>query len=156
MITVDPTTDENYIKSVFLNPSIYASMKDDSCPSDPAVLWKWNAVSSGSIFLKVLIDSIPAGVFWLVWKGKALEAHTALLENCRGRTAIDATKKALEWVFKNTKAKAVTSYAWSDSPVVSWFCRAVGMTKTHSKPWPSKRDGKPVKIHYFKILKEEF
>ncbi len=155
MISVEPITDESYIKSVFLNPLIYSDMKDDSCPDDPSMLAESNIMSIQGFFLKALVDGIPSGVFWLIWKGKNVEAHTALLDNCRGRRAIDATRKALKWVFDNTEAEAVTSYAWSDSPAVAWFCRAVGMKKNETKNWPNTRNGKPVSITYYSVNRGE-
>lgn len=153
-ITVEPTTDESYIKSVFLNPDIYRQMSDDSCPADPWALRGVNIMSVPGFFLKALVDGVPSGVWWLIWHGDKVEAHTALSERCRGRDAIEATRKAIAWVFGNTKATAITSYSWSDAPAVKWFCRAVGMRETEKKPWHSPRNGKPVYIVYYEIGRE--
>lgn len=150
-ITVDQTKDESYIKSVFLNPTIYQDMKDDSCPAEPALLAGVDIKAVPGFFLRALVDGKPAGVWWLIWKGDSVEAHTALLDNCRGRSAIRATKLAIEWVWRNTGAHAVTSYAWSDAPAVAWFCRAVGMSPTDTKLWHATRSGHPVDITYFNI-----
>ncbi len=150
-ITVEQTTDEAYIKSVFLNPIIYAEMKDDSCPMEPQMLGGVDLRAIPGFFLKVLVDGVPAGAYWLIWKGESVEAHTALLQNCRGRAAINATRIAIQWVFEHTGAKAITSYAWSDSPLASWLCRAVGMSHDRTEPWPATRNGVPVEIAYFKI-----
>lgn len=152
-VTVEPTTDEPYIQSVFLNQEIYNEMRDDSCPVDSAILSGNMPVvkSIPGFFLSAIVDGIPAGCWWLIWKGRKVEAHTALLENCRGRKAIVATRMAIKWVFDNTSAEAITSYAWSDSPAVAWFCRAVGMTSRHTEKWPSLRKGKPVDITWFEI-----
>lgn len=155
VITVEPTTDESYIKSVFLNPSIYADMKDDSSPSDPSALADRDIMSIPGFFLRCLVDGAPAGVWWLIRKGDAVEAHTALMENCRGRSAIRATRMAIEWVFANTGAQAIMSYAWSDSPAVAWFCRAVGMSATRTEPWTSTRNGRAVDIQWFTINRGE-
>lgn len=153
MITVEPTTNELYIQSVFLNPSIYADMRDDSAPTDPTELISLmpSMTSIPGFFLRAFVDGIPAGCWWLIWKGDKVEAHTALMANCRGKRAIQATRMAIQWVFDNTKASAITSYAWSDSPAVAWFCRAVGMSQRETKPWPTTRSGKPVDITYFEI-----
>jgi hypothetical protein len=151
-ITVEPTTDEQYIKSVFLNPTIYSQMSDDSCPSQPSDLAGANIMAIPGFFLRAMIDGVPAGVWWLIWKeGDRVEAHTALTDICRGRAAIEATKKAIQWVFENTDAEAITSYAWSDAPAVAWFCRAVGMSKSETKPWPNTRKSKPVEITYYSV-----
>lgn len=156
MITIEPTTDESYIKSVFLNPEIYASMKDDSSPSDPAALMDRDVMGVPGFFLRVLKDGVACGVFWLVDKGGPVEAHTALLPSCRGRDAITATKAAIRWVFDNTKATAIRSYAWSDAPAVAWFCRAVGLHAERIEPWPSTRNGKTVQIQWFNLNREDF
>ncbi len=150
-ITVEKTEDEIYIKSVFLNPTIYAEMKDDSCPESPTMLGGVDLKAIPGFFLRVLMGGNPVGCFWLIWKGESVEAHTALLPVCRGKNAISATRKAIAWVFANTGAKAITSYAWSDSPAVAWFCRAVGMNLTHTEVWPNTRNGRTVDIAYFKI-----
>lgn len=150
-ITVEQTKDEFYIKSVFLNPTIYSQMKDDSCPVSPMILQGVDIKAIPGFFLRALVDGKPAGVWWLIWKGDSVEAHTALLENCRGRDAIEATKRAIAWVWNNTQAKAITSYAWSDSPAVNWFCRAVGMKAGETKAWPNTRNGRAVDITYFAI-----
>ena len=155
VITVEKTTDESYIKSVFLNPAIYSQMKDDSCPTEPAILAPVDIKAIPGFFLRCLVDGVPAGVWWLIWKGDTVEAHTALLPSCRGRNAIRATRMAIEWVWANTGAKAITSYAWSDSPAVAWFCRAVGMAEDRTEKWPATRNGAPVDITYFNINRPE-
>lgn len=150
-ITVEKTEDESYIKSVFLNPTIYDEMKDDSCPMEPSMLGGTDIKAIPGFFLRVLMGSESVGVFWLIWKGESVEAHTALLPACRGRNAIRAVHAAMQWVWGHTAAKAVTSYAWSDSPAVAWFCRAVGMETDRTEAWPFTRGGRRVDITYFKI-----
>lgn len=153
-IEVEIITDEEYIKSVFLNPTIYAQMKDDSCPVDPRDLIARNIMSVPGFFLCAIIDGVRSGAWWLIWRGEKVEAHTALLDNCRGKIAVEATRAAIAWVFGNTKASAIRSYAWSDSPAVKWFCRAVGMSKKETESWPATRAGKPVDIAYYEISRE--
>lgn len=155
VITVEPTSDESYIKSVFLNPSIYADMKDDSSPSDPSVLADRDIMGIPGFFLRVLMDGVACGVFWLIRKDGGVEAHTALLPTCRGRAAITATRKAMQWVFDNTDAAFIRSYAWSDSPAVAWFCRAVGLKPAERAPWPNTRNGASVDIQWFNLNRGE-
>ena len=152
-ITVEPTTDEGYIKSVFLNPAIYLPMTDDSCPKEPGSLMDAPIMEVPGFFMKALVGGVPAGVWWFIWKGNKVEAHTALAENCRGRRAIIATKKVIEWVFGNTPAEAITSYAFSDSPAVGWFCRAVGLRATSTEVWPTTRNGNSVDVTHYEIQK---
>jgi hypothetical protein len=104
------------------------------------------------LFLRVLVGGVYAGCFWFIWKAAdTLEVHTALLENCRGSRAIRAARAARDWVFAHTQAQVVTSYAWSDSPAVAWFCRAMGMTATRTDPWRATRNGKAVDISYYEL-----
>jgi len=150
-ITIEPTMDESYIKSVLFNPSIYSQVIDDACPQDATSPFWENIMAVPGIFLRVLVEGIPAGVFWVIYKNDRIEAHTFLMENCRGIRAIKATKQAIQWVFGHTKAKAIDSFAFSDCPAVGWFCRAVGLKETKTEHWPNTRRGYPVDITYFSI-----
>lgn len=153
-ITIEQTTDYTYIKSVFLRPAIYAQMSDDASPAPDEL--RMEAIKSiPCFFLRPVIDGVPSGAWWLVWKGDRLEGHTALLPSCRGSTAIRATRMALDWIWKNTGAKSVTSYAWSDSPAVAWFCRACGLSVDRKEAWPNTRGGRIVDITYFTINRPE-
>lgn len=102
-------------------------------------------------FLKVSVDGLPAGLYWLIRSGDGVEAHTALLENCRGRNAVSATKMAIKWVFENEGSKFIKSYAFSDSPQVKWLCRLVGMREIGDSPYPNKRMGLPVSLKNYII-----
>lgn len=150
-ITVEPATDETYIKAVLFSPTIYPNIRDDSCPQESSTLYGADIMAIPGFFLKVAVDAAPAGLFWLIWKGRNVEAHTALLENCRGLRAIKATKAAINWIFSNTEAEAIDSYAWSDCPAVKWFCRAVGLKEGRTEKWPNTRNGKPVDITYYSL-----
>lgn len=149
-IAIHPTTDYDYISQVFHNPTIYSQMIDDSCPKDPAQLIV-AACQLPGFFLKALLNGQAVGLFWLMWRNGSLEAHTALLPECRGRNAIRMTKEALKWCFQNTETKEVRSYAWSDCPVVRWFCRSVGLVEEKTELWSNTRNGQPVNITYFSI-----
>lgn len=154
-ITVEPTADEQYIKSVFLNPIIYDQMRDDSCPILGEDLATARIMDVPGFFLRVLMGGLSVGCFWLIKKGSGYEAHTALLPPCRGRSAVVAARKAIQWVFEHTGASEITSYAWSDSPAVRWFCRAAGLSERDTRPWPNTRGGNPVDITYYGISREE-
>ncbi len=153
-ISIEPTTDVLYIKSILMNQDIYSATKDDSLPATPAFIDDIDVLSIPGFFLKVMADGVQAGLFWLIWKGSGVEAHTGLLPNCRGRNAIKATKMAIDWVFSNTKATFINSHAWSDSPAVKWFCLAVGMSHDRTEKYKSTRNGLPVLISHYTILKQ--
>lgn len=142
-----------YVREVMHDPEIYAGMTDDSCPASDK-LDDASIESIDGFFLRVLKDGVSAGWYWLIWKGDGVEAHTALLPNCRGKSAVVATRMAIRWVFENTVARVITSYAWSDSPAVRFICRAVGMAEGRTEPWHATRRGLPVRITYFSIPRE--
>lgn len=154
-IAVDITYDMTYVCSVLFQPEILAALKDDAC--DMPIDQMRNTVLHGlpGFFLKAQVDGEDAGLWWLVWRGNSVEAHTALLPNCRGACAIEATKQAIRWVFLHTEAQAIVSYSWGDSPAVKWFCRKVGMHQQETLPWHTTRNGEPVSITYFSINREE-
>lgn len=155
MIEITQTTDLDYIKEVMYNEAVIDSIGDDVYNIKTLPDKDINPLSIPGFFLKVTVDSIPAGWYWLIWHDNLVEAHTALLPVCRGRLAVDATKKAIKWVFGNTKANAITSFSWSDSPHVEWLCRKAGLTKTSTEKWPNTRFGKEVMIHRYSITRED-
>lgn len=151
-IRIEPTEDLDYAVSVFSNPAILDGMADDSCKEIPIEGYYAAFKTIPGYFLKVVCNGAESGLFWLIRQGKGVEAHTALMPNCRGRDAMWATKAAIKWVFENDKAEFIRSYTWSDSPQVRWLCRAVGMTEGETNAWPNTRKGKPVDITYFTIV----
>jgi hypothetical protein len=156
VIAIEKTTDEQFIKSVFLNPEIYAGMKDDRCPDEPVFLSSVDMKALPGFFLRATVDGVVAGCYWLMWKGRDLEAHTALLPHCRGGVALAVTREALRFVFANTECGRVISYAWSDCPAVKWFCRKVGMTELLTCSYPNTRKGQMVDVTYYSISREAF
>jgi len=150
-ISIEQTLDEEYIHSMLTDPAIFESMRDDSCPKSPQEVLFPPLALMGGYFLKVINAGKECGLFWFRPVEGGLEAHTALLPSCRGRSAIMAGKMAVKWVFDNTGFSRITSYSWSDSPAIDWFCRQVGLTPFDTKPWPNTRNGNPVDVTYFQI-----
>jgi len=155
MLTVERTFDVALIDSIIRSPSIYADMCDDKCPKCPESV-SVCAMIDALIFLAVRMDSVPVGCFIFEPHETKFAVHTALLPSCRGRRAIEAGHKALDWVFNNTECKEVSSYAFSDSPHVAWFARMVGLNAIGVESYPNPRAGKPVTITKFLISKDQF
>lgn len=151
MITIERTTDADYIKSVITNTSVYRDMVDDTAPLHPEIYHAPTAESLGGIFLKVICNGIDSGFFWLKPDGEGYEVHTALLPNCRGRNALLAGTKGILWTWLNTKARFLGSYVWSDAPHVAWFCKQMGFIAQSTKLWHNTRGHKPVYRTYFKL-----
>lgn len=149
-ISIEPTSDLEYVKSVFFAPNIYEHGCDDECLKYRASMETFDFINSvPGFFLKVLVDGISAGLFWGIWDGSAVDVHVALLPNCRGNKAVEAGKQFIRWVLSHTKAETIKAGVWSDSPTVSWLCRSVGMKPAKTIPWTNLRGGKPVDMTYF-------
>lgn len=155
MISLEFTQDQDYIKSVFFNTEIFPFGCDDNSLARRDEMKAIDLLSIPGFFLKVMVDGVPAGVFWGTWHNRIVDAHVALLDNCRGKNAVEATKQFIKWVFSNTFAESVEAGVWSDTPAVSWLCRTIGMMESYTKPWPNTRNGQPVDITYFVINKGE-
>lgn len=147
VIAFEPTTDVAFVRSVFLNPAITPGMVDDSVPEPE----KLDFDGLPGIFVKALYDGLVAGCFWLLRHDDAIEVHTALLPDFHGKRAVQIGRALVPWIFEHTGAARITSYAWSDSPAVAWFCRMVGMKPTRTEPWPNTRHGRAVDITYYAI-----
>jgi len=143
MIEVHPTADMEFIHRMMRHPDIYPSIGDDSSPKDPNQLDGTNYFAD-SINLEVDLNGAPVGVIVLHKEGDKLEAHTLMTKLCRGKNAISAVKSAIEWVFKNTGFKEITSYAFSDAPHVAWLARVAGMREIGRRPHPATRNGLPI------------
>lgn len=150
MISVEPTTDTQYMASVISDPKVYQETKDDSlAPESPAVDFG-ALMQAGVVFLKAVRDGVNAGIFMFVPKERGIyEAHTILLPNCRGAAAIKAARAAVDWMFSHTLCREVRSYAFSDSPAVQWFAKAVGLHEISRQPHPATRNGNPVEMIYY-------
>jgi RimJ/RimL family protein N-acetyltransferase len=86
-------------------------------------------------------------------EGDKLEAHTLMTKLCRGKSAIEAIKKARDWIFENTGFNEITSYAFTDSPQTSWIARVCGMVETGRRPHHTTRNGLPVDRINFSLLR---
>ncbi len=136
MLMVHPTSDLEFIHRMIRHPDIYPSISDDKSPRNPNDLDATGYLNN-CISLEVDLD----------------DAHTLMTKLGRGRIAIKSAKDGIKWVWDNTDCKEITSYAFSDAPYVSWFCRAVGMTETGIQHNYTTRNGLPVDRIDFSLLR---
>ena len=94
MITVEPTSDREYILSVLTEPEMYAAVRGDG-PENPQEAVQ-GFLAPGVEHFRVQVDGQDAGLFSFVDMGESVDVHASLLKNCRGRKAIDAGKIVLE------------------------------------------------------------
>lgn len=146
MITVEKSKDVPLLNSILRDPEAFAGMIDDSCSLDPSEVDAAKIVDNAT-FLVASEDGDPLGCFMFVPKEEErMEAHTVLLDNCRGSRALDAAKKAIKWIFSKTGCQEIVSYAWSDAPQLLWFARKLGFIRTGQKPYQATRHGKKVSV----------
>lgn len=157
MIKVQRTFDAHLIDAMIRLPYIWSEITDDSCPKDPGVL-DIPFIARECINLSVVHENEfglqPLGVFVLIPKDPTtLEAHTMLSESCRGARAVEAGRKAIQWIWENTPYTTISSFTWSDRPQVAWYMRVLGFKKDKVEDWPNTRSGKQIQIYRYSISK---
>lgn len=93
-ITVEPTTDRDYILSVLTDPEMYAAVRGNTGPEDPKEAAA-GFLSTRVQHFRVQVDGEDAGLFSFVDMGESVDIHASLTRKCRGRKAIEAGKIAL-------------------------------------------------------------
>jgi hypothetical protein len=157
MLTVNPTTDVDYIDSIMHHPEVMPGLVDDfldnpSMESSGPALAKFH-----NVVLRVDDGGTGQGWIWFLDRGnRSWEAHTALLPCCRGAKAVRAAKLCVRWMFDHEDCDEVVSYAWSDSPKVLLFARWVGLAPFKTEPYPATRNGKKVDITWMSVYKQKF
>lgn len=142
MITVLPTTDRGYVLSILTDPELYGAISDDTCPKDPQTLAE--AFMSPHVrHLQVLKDGEPVGLFSFVLDSSHFEMHTTLTEKCRGRSALDAGRKALQWALSQPECSKVKTNVLTDAPQALWYAHNLGF-KEEGLPESRMRRGIPV------------
>ena len=134
-------------------PEIWEASVDDSCPP-PEEVDVADAIDN-LVFLAVESDGEVVGVFvsTLPDSSGSIEAHTMMTKKCRGRMAIEAGKKAIEWFFSNLGCKRIQSWCFSDAPNVIFFAKHCGFSFLRNRDRPVSRKGKQVEILEFYLDK---
>lgn len=156
-ITVDQNRDLEWFNTLLNHAEIYPTMKDDRSPAPGALSVAPLMSNYENLFLKVHADDKPVGGFILVYKGLGIyEVHTMLLPEGRGAPGIRAGRLGEEWMFRNTNALELTSYAWDTSPQTVMFAKLCGFKQAGRRPWPATVGGKTVFADYLSITLREW
>lgn len=145
-IEVRQTRDAKLIDSLVKDKDVWPGLVDDSCPGPDEI--DIASVVDKFIFLEVVSDGSASGVIIATKPNEdgVSEVHTILTATCRGRDAINAGKKAINWLFSNAECKRLESYCYSDSPHVYFFAKCCGFSCLRKRPHPVTRQGKPVDV----------
>jgi len=142
VITVTPTRDFAIINELANHPDIAPHIKDDSsdAPIDASVL-----NHKANIFLLVRINGRPEGFAIFMGRGvSTYEMHSGITKGHRGATALEAARQALEWIFTNTEAEMVSTWAWSAARNVIMMARWLGFNEDMRVAWPNTVGGEKV------------
>ena len=126
MITVERTLDYELVRRIVTHPKIYCHIADDGSPAAA----DWRPIESDAVvYLLVLSDEQPAGVFTLVPQNRVCyEVHTCLLPDIWGPDALIASGKAMRWMFANTPCERIMTNVPDYNRIALRFARRSGMT----------------------------
>ena len=151
-IEVTPHFDAAELQGVLELQEIWNPTCHDECPGRaPVGLAEMIFSIPDSVSLRVTIDEKLGGYFLVIPLRGVYEAHTMLLDNCRGQNAIRAGRAAVKWFFEHRDAALVRSYAREDHPEVSFFARACGFTAIGFEPKDVLVHGKPVRTEILEL-----
>lgn len=136
-VTVEPFSDVGYVDRLAHRPEILPFVTTDQVPdiSVPALMQ-----APDTLFLLARFEGVPCGGFLFVGN----EVHTMLLPPLRGRHAIEAGKKMVEWARKNRPWDSLKSYCYSTNPQTEWFAKRVGFVVTGTRDDNTTIGGCPV------------
>ncbi len=141
-IKVTSSRDFDYFNRMMNHPDIYPFVRDDSIDGqiDVSVLNK-----KANVFLKVEVDGHEAGFAFFVAKGVfCYEMHSGMLSDFRGAIAIKSGISVLDWMFVNTDAETISTFAWSSAKNVIFAARQVGFKEVSRSPWKSTVNGERI------------
>lgn len=130
------TTDSALIDAITLE-CFDAIRTDQACVFTPAS----RLVDSPlALFVEITAHGKPSGVLALAGN----EIHTLFRSTLRGRSAINAMKCGLSWIWSNTPFTELVSHAYSHRPDAIRFAKAAGFIATGTRDDGTTIEGKPV------------
>lgn len=142
MITFRESHDPQEVDRLGRDPRIRPYMVHDGDPADVS-FGALFASHPDTFFLEASYDRTPCGGFLFVDR----EVHTMLLPPLRGELAVEAGKKACDWLRENRGWGRMTSYCYSCHPQTLWFAKRVGFRRTETRDDGIAVNRKPVLTH---------
>lgn len=121
--------DLDLANSILRHPDVYPFIRDDYSPTvedfTAEPLLNMESVyfllpAEGCLFM--LTPFITSTVY---------EGHTAVIPESRGKTAIQAGRDAIAWMFSNTRCEKIVGFFHEDNRRAIMWSIKVGMKRTH-------------------------
>lgn len=125
MLSIEPSTDYDLIRSVVTHEKVYPLLIDDFSPA----VEQYRPNENPGLLYLVARDAAELLGLWMFApeNGVCWQVHTALLPPCRGKRAIQAVKAMLAWIWENTRCQRITTNVPSDNPAALMFAKWAGM-----------------------------
>jgi len=119
--------DREMVQAVLTDDSVWPFITEDNTPDEArdsiAELYLGNQQVH-------VVNPAPGVVFLLLpFNATTGIVHTAIIESARGRGAIDSTKMAIEWAFKNTAYRKIITVVPAFNRRALLFALKAGMKK---------------------------
>lgn len=131
-VRIQPIEDARLIEATITHPRVWAWVHEDNQP-DPT---KFRAVVAAPfLYLGVWRGMAFLGLF-MVHQVSAImaEVHTCLLPAAWGQTAIESTRAAMAWVWRNTGLQRLITSVPEDNPLALRLALRSGMTAWGCNP----------------------
>lgn len=124
--------DAKIVKDIMFNPEILDLMSDDHAEDYLAVAGPYVAINMVKTILGMptiyFLHPNEHTLFMLTMRTMTLfEVHTMILPEGRGGGAIEATREAARWMFKNTSCEKIVTYVPKFNRKARIFAKIVGM-----------------------------
>lgn len=123
-ITVTRTHDATLVHELLTHPDIWDASTDDGTPP----VDEFEPVMDDALFYLVPhADDLAMGIFLLLPKtSTTFEWHTGILKEYRGKHAIEAVERGVEWMRDNAGALKLITWVETDARNVYIFAKACG------------------------------
>ena len=142
------------INSIMLHPDVLESIKDDHSEA-------MNFDQLAEMVLRspqtIMLHPADGILFMLTPRTLTLfEVHTMIVPKARGIKAVEATKRATQWVFANTPCEKIITYVPEFNRPAKIFAKKMGMVDEGICTKSFKRNGKLIDQWVLGLEKEKF
>lgn len=149
-IELQPSHDVGYFNRMVNHPEILPAVRDDRRTGALDL----TALDDGNnILLKVLVDDREAGFIIMLVRPEedALEMHSGMLPDFRGRIALEVGRRVIDWAVHQTSFRKLVTWAWDVARHTCFMARIIGFTEESRSDWPYTVAGKKVQRVLFNI-----
>ncbi len=148
---IDRIFDADQIKNTIAHPKIYDWVSDDSCPKAE---YFFPLVNDQIIYLGCFLNEEYVGLFMIVPQAMVWhDFHTCLLPNAWG-LSVDFVKLAVDWMFKNTECRRLTTIVPENNKLALKLAKKSGAIEYGFNPGSWLKNGILSGVHMLGISKE--